>query len=107
MNDYLHYKKVVVNTMKKISTQVKDLDVLLFGPKPEKWWLRMNLLMHLKNIMQIIVKGRANLWLIKNVIKANVLIGMLNIYRLLFIQLHVVDEMDKINKNKRRVGLKK
>ncbi len=92
---------------KIIRSQLKDLEILLFGPNREKWWMRTNLLMHLKNIMQIIVKGRANLWLIKNVIKANVLIGMLNIYRLLFIQLHVVDEMDKINKNKRRVGLKK
>ncbi len=104
MNDYLHYKKVVVNTMKKISTQVKDLDVLLFGPKPEKWWLRMNLLMHLKDILFIIVKGRANFWLIKNVIKATAQIKPMNIFRLLFIQLRVVDEMDKINKNKQRRG---
>ncbi|MHA1294435.1 MAG: uroporphyrinogen decarboxylase family protein [Promethearchaeota archaeon] len=91
--------------MKKyIRSQIEDLGRLLFGQSKEKWYLRANWKLHLKNILYILVKGRADFPLIRNILKANAQIGVLNIQRLLYQQIRLVHEMEKINEKCKKKG---
>jgi len=88
---------------KEVRSQIIDLARLLYGQEPERWWIKSvkNGRTHLRNTLNILVKGRANYALMKNVIKAYAQIGFRNIQSLLFLQVRLVDEMGEVvKKNK-------
>ncbi|MGQ4875917.1 MAG: uroporphyrinogen decarboxylase family protein [Promethearchaeia archaeon] len=85
------------NIKKRISHQLDDLNVLLFGKKKEKWWLFAKWPLHVYNMINILVKGRPNIPLMRNIIKTYAKIGVINVNKLLFQQIRIVDEMIKIH----------
>lgn len=86
-----------LNYKNYIGKQLDNLESLLFGQQKEKWFLHAKWSMHLKNILNILVKGRANFQIIKNVIKTHAQIGFINVQKMLYQQIRIVDEMAKVN----------
>jgi len=86
-----------VNYKNYIRDQLDDLQGLLFGKKKEKWWLNAKWPMHVRNVLGILVNGRANFNMIKNIIKTHAQIGFLNVQKLLYNQIRIVDEMATVN----------
>jgi hypothetical protein len=89
---------------KDFSDQIDRLDQLLFGPTKKKQRTKIKFsLTHMKNILLIISK--IDVHLLNNLIKANIEIGPKNVIKLLFMQIRIIDEMERVNEiHKERGG---
>jgi len=78
------------------SDQIDRLDQLLFGPNKKKRKTKIKFsFTHLKNLLLIVSK--IDLYLLNNLIKANIEIGPKNVLKLLFMQIRIIDEMERVN----------
>ena len=84
---------------KEVLSQYKDLNSVLYGEIPEKWWLKSNFIRHYKNILYLFVHSRSSLDFAGNFKKAFDQVGAKNIMRLLLLELRLFDEMAVVNRN--------
>ena len=86
------------------SDQIDRLDQLLFGPTKKKQRMKIKFsFTHLKNLFLIVSK--IDIHLLNNLIKANIEIGPKNVIKLLFMQIRIIDEMERVNEiHKKRGG---